>query len=190
MSQNITLENIWMAGSKIVFIGVENRLILKGKFEGITSIQPDKANIERIGDTLILKATQAGMLQIILQSTDQPLSFEFNAIYLPKPIVVITDDSLERKDVTKEAILKAKNINLRSGNAVVKLYEDYLITESILSINNRSYPSIGNTLSKEAKQAIMDLKSGSIIKVELVKARSKSTGKGMTVGGNQSFTIL
>jgi hypothetical protein len=72
----------------------------------------------------------------------------------------------------------------------VKLYEDYLITECILHIDNRNYQSSGNSLSAETKKAIAELKQGSVIKVEQVTAKSKSTGKEIKVKANQTFTIL
>jgi hypothetical protein len=188
--QTITVDNTWKAGSQMIFIGVENKLILRGDIRRITKIEASKAFFERLGDTLILKPTQPGDIEVLLKTTRQPITLQFTATYLPMFSLVITDDSLHRKDVRKEEILTAKNIYLISNESNVKLYEDYLITECILHIDNRNYQSSGNSLSAETKKAIAELKQGSVIKVEQVTAKSKSTGKEIKLKANQTFTLL
>ena len=41
--QSLPLENTWMAGSKMIFIGVDNKLILREKVENLISFQSTKA---------------------------------------------------------------------------------------------------------------------------------------------------
>jgi hypothetical protein len=190
IGQSVTIENTWKPGSKTVYVGLNNILILRGHVESITSIQSEKAHTIRKGDSLILQPTQAGPLEIILKTADQPISFEFNAEYLPRPPrLIVTGDSIERKNLTKDAILKA-TFSLLGEKSGVKFYEDYIITAMIIHINNKSYLSVSNTLSNETKQAIADLKSGSIIQIAEVTTRSKSGGKGLIFRTNQSFKII
>lgn len=190
IGQSITLDNTWIAGSKMIFIGVDNKLILRGKIESLVSFQSNKAGITRKGDTLIVKPTQPGPLEIVLKTFGESITQQFTVGYLPMFGLIITDDPADTKDVSKEKILKAKNMFLISTKSDIKLYEDYLITEVVLQINDKVYQSPGDVLSEEAKQAITGLKPGSVIKVEEVTAKSKSTGKEMKLRAPQSFTVL
>src|SRR5687768_9835902 len=96
--QAITLDNTWLAGSKTIFIGVENKLILRGNVQSLVSFQSNKASIERAGDTLIVKPAQPGPLEIILKTRDQTITNVFTVGYLPMFGLIITDDSADIKD--------------------------------------------------------------------------------------------
>jgi hypothetical protein len=188
--QAITVENTWIKGSKILYIGLENVLILNGKIENIRSVDADKGSVQRRSDSLIVKPAQPGPIQLKIKTKDQDLSFVFNVVYFPMFSLILTDDSSDHKDVRKEDILNAKNIYLKTSKSDIKLFEDYLVTESVLNINDKNFHSAGNNLSPEAKEAISNLKVGGIIKVEQVSAKSKSTGKEIKLRANQTFTIL
>jgi hypothetical protein len=188
--QSLTLDNTWLKGSNVIFIGVDNKLILRGNVESLLSFQSQQAQIERTGDTLILKATKLGPLSVILKTSGQSVSHEFVAAYLPMVSLVISNDSAETKYVSKEKIEKTKDIYLISSKSDIKLFEDYLVTETVLKINDKTYQSSGSALSEEVKQEIATLKAGSIIKVEQVTAKNRSTGKEMKLRANQNFSIL
>jgi hypothetical protein len=169
---------------------LENVLILHGNIQTIQNVNADKGSVERKGDSLIVKPTQPGSLQLKIKSKDQDLSFVFNVVYFPMFSLILTDDSSDHKDVRKEDILNAKNIYLKTSKSDIKLFEDYQITESVLNINDKNFHSPGNNLSPETREAITNLKAGGIIKVEQVTAKSKSTGKEIKLKANQTFTIL
>ena len=190
IGQSLTLDNTWMAGSKMIFIGVENKLILRGKIESLISFQSNKAGISRKGDTLIVQPTQPGPLDIVLKTLSGSITQQFTVGYLPMFGLIITDDPADTKDVSKEKILKAKNMFLISIKSDIKLYEDYLVTEVVMTINDKVYQSPGDILSEDAKRAIAGLQAGSVIKVEQVTAKSKSTGKELRLRAPQSFTVL
>lgn len=190
MAQSITLHNTRTEGSKNVFIGIENQLILRGGIDNITSIQADEGFIERIGDTLLVKPTSPGTIGILINTKEEPVYYEFTASYLPILKVVITDDSPEKKEVTKQAIMTTENIRLISKTSAINDFIDYEVKESIMKINNRIYKSGGNILSFELKQAISRLKSGTNITMEQITTVSRSTGKKITFRINQNFTVL
>ncbi len=189
LAQSITLHNTWLDGSKIVYIGVTNELILRGKVESITSIHSDNGLVERKGDTLIVKPTSAGVFTIVINTKDQPVSHELNAAYFPMMNLLITDDTVEKRNISKDEVQRSKSIRLISRKPATSPFDDYAITESTLRINNQVYKSIGNALSNETKQAIAQLKTGTVIRVEQATAVSRSTGKILKLGVNQSFTI-
>ena len=191
IAQPITLDNTWIAGSKFLFIGVENKLILRGNVSTLRSFRSEKSTLEKNGDTLVVKPAQPGPLEIIIETTTgQKINHKFTVGYLPTFGLIITDDPTDIKDVSKDKILKSKKMFLVSRRSDIKLYEDYMITETVLTINDKVYQSLGDVLSHEAKQAIAELKAGSVIKFEEVTAKSKSTGKEMKLRAPQSFTIL
>jgi hypothetical protein len=189
IGQPVTLYNTWMEGSKAVYIGVENKLVLHGNVKSITSIQSDKGWLERNGDTLIVKPTSPGVFGIVINIKDQSISYELNASYLPIVSLVIANDSAEQRDITKEDILASGNLRLASKTSGGSPFVDYDVMESFFKINNQTYRSTGNALSSEAKQVIQQLQSGSIIQAEQITIRGKSTGKILKLGLNQSFTI-
>jgi hypothetical protein len=190
MAQSVTIDNTWKPGSKTVYIGLNNILILRGNVKSIIFIQSEKAGAVRIGDSLILQPRQPGPLEIILKTTDEPIAYEFNAEYFPKPPrLVITNDSIERKELTKDALLKA-TFSLAGDRSGTEFYEDYIITAMVININKHSYLSVGNTLSTETNQAIAGLKSGRTIQIVEITTRNKSGGKGLIFRTNQTFTIL
>jgi hypothetical protein len=172
-----------------VYIGVTNELILRGKVESITSIHSDNGLVERKGDTLIVKPTSAGVFTIVINTKDQPVSHELNAAYFPMMNLLITDDTVEKRNISKDEVQRSKSIRLISRKPATSPFDDYAITESTLRINNQVYKSIGNALSNETKQAIAQLKTGTVIRVEQATAVSRSTGKILKLGVNQSFTI-
>ncbi len=189
--QPITLDNTWTAGSQLLFIGVENKLILGGNVSTLRSFRSEKSTLERHGDTLVVKPAQPGPLEIIIETTTgQKITHKFTVGYLPAFGLIITDDPTDTKDVSKDKILKSKKMFLVSRRSDIKLYEDYMITETVLNISDKVYQSLGDVLSHEAKQAIAELKAGSVIKFEEVTAKSKSTGKELKLRGSQNFTIL
>ena len=78
LAQSPVIESTWIKGSDILFIGVENKLILKSIPENFLPSPSGSSLVMRSGDTLIVKPVQPGKLEIVLKSGDQTVKQELH----------------------------------------------------------------------------------------------------------------
>ena len=82
-AQQLELENTWKKESKVVYVGVENRFLIRGNAKLINSIRTENASSRIAGDTIIIVPKNAGQLNIELYTNQGSVLFTYRMENLP-----------------------------------------------------------------------------------------------------------
>ena len=192
VAQNITITNRWAKGSKTIYIGIQNQLIIKGNTTAITQINSPARSTYRVGDTLIVSPPNRGLFVIEIETTDAKKSFTFEADYFPAFIIALTDSIYsDQSAVSKQDVLKSGALHIAgSKNSGDRLFDTFTLIQYALSIDGKHYYVKGKHFSKDVIKAISNLEIGSIISVDDFILYNNDTAQSLSLKAPQAFKIL
>ncbi len=192
MAQNITIANRWGKDSRIIYIGIQNQLVLEGNTHTITKINHPAGSMTRVGDTLTIYPLNKGPFLIEIETTAGKKNFAFESGYFPRFVIALTDSIYsDQSAVSKQNVLKSGALHIAgSKSSGDRLFDHFTLTQYALSINGKHYQVYGKHFPKEVIETISNLESGSIISVDDIVLYNTDTVQSLTLKGPRAFKIL
>jgi len=186
----ISFENTWKKGSNIVYLGVENEVILSGNLNDVKNIRCSSGSFMRKGDTLLIKNNSNGPFRVEIEKTDGVDSLLLNAERLPMPEISISGGSGFLTDIQKEKILANPELSVSALNSRNEnIFQDYKLVQYEIAIGNNLYKQTSPVFSEDLQAAIAALESGKTVSVNYVSIQNPETGKKLTIQLHRVFRV-
>ncbi len=187
---SISFENTWKKGSNIVYLGVENEVILSGNLTDVKNIRCSSGSLLRRGDTLLIKNNFNGPFRIEIEKSDGVDSFLLNAERLPMPEISISGGSGFMTDIQKEKILASPELTVSAMNSRNEnIFQDFKLVQYEIAVGNVLFKQSSTVFSEDLRAAIGELESGKTFSVNYVTILNPETGKKLTIQLHRVFRL-
>lgn len=189
-AQSIHLENSWKIDSKYLFVGTENRLIVRGQFNAINGVRCENASCRIVNDTIFVNPKIPGPLEVELYTDRQKLSYYYVVKMFAPPIVSVNAPNSHGSFLSKGDIDKA-SLDLSSAKPDEEgVYENYVLDGFVMKVAGEKCYVNGSQFSEQVRTALNKLSSGESFSVEEIYMKNRENGLPLVTVISVKFKLL